>query len=89
VSARMSAGRVRSAYAFIRANRDLYSVHTLCRVLEVAPSGYYKWLQRPVRPAGQNGFAFQRAAFPPDSQFFAPGKALRYKGTTDATMSTL
>ena len=41
-------GRVRSAYEFIKANRDRYSVQAMCRVLEVAPSGYYDWLQQPV-----------------------------------------
>src|SRR5687768_10477849 len=41
-------GRVRSAYEFIKANRDRYSVQTMCRVLEVAPSGYYDWLQQPI-----------------------------------------
>ena len=38
-------GRVRSAYEFIKANRDRYRVQAMCRVLEVAPSGYYDWLQ--------------------------------------------
>jgi putative transposase len=37
-------GRVRSAYEFIKAHRDRYSVQMMCRVLEVAPSGYYDWL---------------------------------------------
>src|SRR4030095_9366376 len=42
------AGRVRSAYAFIKAHRDQYSVQMMCRVLEVAQSGYYDWLKQPV-----------------------------------------
>ena len=41
-------GRVRSAYEFIKAHRDQYSVQMLCRVLEVAPSGYYDWLLQPI-----------------------------------------
>src|SRR5579864_2674389 len=41
-------GRVRSAYEFIRTHRDQYSVQMMCRVLEVAPSGYYDWLIQPV-----------------------------------------
>jgi len=41
-------GRVRATYEFIKAHRGEYSVQTLCRVLEVAPSGYYEWLQRPL-----------------------------------------
>ena len=41
-------GRVRSAYEFIKAHRDRYSVQTMCRVLEVAVSGYYDWLKQPI-----------------------------------------
>ena len=40
--------RVRAAYEFIKTHRDKYDVRTMCRVLGVAPSGYYKWLQHPV-----------------------------------------
>jgi len=45
---RMSAGRVRKAYQFIEAHRHRYPVQTMCEVLEVAPSGYYEWLQDPI-----------------------------------------
>jgi putative transposase len=41
-------GRVRSTYEFIKAHRDRYSVQMLCRVLEVAVSGYYDWLTQPI-----------------------------------------
>ncbi len=41
-------GRVRSAYAFIKALREQYSVQMMCRVLEVAVSGYYEWLKQPI-----------------------------------------
>ena len=41
-------GRVRSTYEFIKANRDRYSVQRMCRVLEVAVSGYYDWLKQPI-----------------------------------------
>ena len=41
-------GRVRATYEFIEANRDRWSVQALCRILEVAPSGYYDWLQQPI-----------------------------------------
>jgi len=41
-------GRVRSAYAFIKAHREQYSVQMMCRVLEVAVSGYYDWLKQPI-----------------------------------------
>ncbi len=40
MSTRMSGGRVRTTYAFIQAQRATFSVQTLCRLLNVAPSGY-------------------------------------------------
>jgi len=46
-------GRVRATYEFIKANRERWSVQALCRVLEVAPSGYYDWLQQPVSNRAQ------------------------------------
>ena len=46
-------GRVRSAYEFIKAHRHQYSVQMMCRVLEVAPSGYYEWLLQPVSNRAQ------------------------------------
>jgi len=46
-------GRVRSTYAFIKAHRDWHSVEMMCRVLEVAPSGYYGWLKQPLSNRAQ------------------------------------
>ena len=46
-------GRVRSAYEFIKAHRERYSVQQMCRVLEVAPSGYYDWLLQPISNRAQ------------------------------------
>lgn len=43
-----STGRVRQVYKFIEQHRNDYSVQTMCKVLGVAPSGYYEWLQRPI-----------------------------------------
>jgi putative transposase len=48
MSERISAGRVRKTYQFIEANRRQYAVETMCKVLEVAPSGYYEWLKHPI-----------------------------------------
>ena len=44
MSTKRNAGRTRSVYEFIKAHRDEHSVQTTCRILGVAPSGYYKWL---------------------------------------------
>jgi putative transposase len=44
----ISEGQVRSTYAFIKGNRHQYSVQMMCRVLDVAPSGDYRWLQQPL-----------------------------------------
>ena len=33
-------------YQFIAAHQEEYAIKTMCRVLEVAVSGYYAWLRR-------------------------------------------
>src|SRR5712671_411196 len=43
-----STGKIRQIYEFIKANQNRFEVRKMCRVLEVAPSGYYAWLQEPV-----------------------------------------
>jgi len=53
MSTKPSAGRVHSAYEFIKAHRNEYRVQMMCRVLDVAPSGYYEWLQQPVSNRAQ------------------------------------
>lgn len=45
--AKPRAGSVRSKYEFIKAHRNEFATEAMCRVLGVAPSGYYEWLQRP------------------------------------------
>jgi putative transposase len=42
-----------SRYRFIAAEKAQYSVAQLCRVLQVAPSGYYAWQHRPPSPRAQ------------------------------------
>jgi putative transposase len=53
MSTRLSAGRVLATYEFIKAHRHQYSVEAMCRVLEVAASGYYDWLKQPVSKRAQ------------------------------------
>ncbi len=48
MSTRANGRRVRATYAFIQASRKEFSTQALCRVLGVAPSGYYDWLKRPL-----------------------------------------
>ena len=48
MSTKPTARRVRATYDFIKTHRDRYDVRKMCRVLVVAPSGYYKWLQHPI-----------------------------------------
>src|SRR5437899_6440003 len=53
MSMKPSTGRVRSVYEFIKAHREQYSVQMMCRVLGVAQSGYYEWLQQPISNRAQ------------------------------------
>jgi len=46
-------GRVRSTDEFIKAHRNEHSVEAMCRILEVAPSGYYDWLKQPISNRAQ------------------------------------
>ncbi len=52
MSTPISEGRVRSTYQFINGNRHQYSVQMMCRVLGVAPSGYYLWRAHEAWPKG-------------------------------------
>lgn len=45
---RLSTGRVRKIYQFIRENRSEHSVEAMCQLLEVSRSGYYAWLAKPM-----------------------------------------
>src|SRR5690348_3404678 len=54
MSAKPSASRVHAAYEFIKAHCGEYRVQMMYRVLDVAPSGYYAWLQEPVSNRAQD-----------------------------------
>jgi putative transposase len=47
MSRKFSSGRTRQVYEFIKAHRREHDVRLMCRLLEVAPSGYYAWLKNP------------------------------------------
>jgi putative transposase len=53
MSTKLSAGRVRSTYEFIKASQGEYSAQAMCRILGVAPSGYYQWLTSPISRRAQ------------------------------------
>lgn len=46
--ARLRNPNTRLIYEFIKAHRHLFPVEVMCRELDVAHSGYYAWLQKPV-----------------------------------------
>ncbi len=50
---RKNAHRVRATYAFIRAHSTEFDVDVMCRVLDVARSGYYAWLNDPMSRRAQ------------------------------------
>ena len=48
MTTRLSAGRVRKIYQFIKENSSEHSVETMCQLLEVSRSGYYAWHAKPM-----------------------------------------
>jgi len=52
MSQQLRHAHVRKTYEFIKSHQRQYAVEVLCRVLQVAPSGYYAWLKKPVSDRG-------------------------------------
>src|SRR5215208_2663562 len=53
MSTKPSTGRVRATYDFIKSHGKQFSVQAMCRVLGVAPSGYYDGLLQPISNRAQ------------------------------------
>ena len=53
MSTKLSTGASPIDVAFIKAHRDRYRVQAMCRILGVAPSGYYEWLTHPISTRAQ------------------------------------
>src|SRR4051812_14424011 len=60
MSTPLATKRVRTIYEFIKGHRNQYSVQFMCRVLDVAPSGYYAWLQQPLSNHAQEDVRLAR-----------------------------
>jgi len=52
MSQKLLHGKVRQSYEFIKNHQSQFPVEVLCRVLQIAPSGYYAWLKKPVSNRG-------------------------------------
>ncbi len=50
---KLSTGKVRRVYEFIKENRNQYDVKMMCRVLEATRSGYHAWLHEPMSHRAQ------------------------------------
>jgi hypothetical protein len=48
VSTKLSVGRIGSIYELIKANRDAFSVPPCVGLFDIAPSGHYAWVQKPI-----------------------------------------
>jgi hypothetical protein len=85
MSTKPSTRRVRTTYEFLKATRGRYSVYAMCRVLGVAPSGYYQWLAQPISVRAQEDArllrliraSFTRAVHANSASLTSPSKISR------------
>jgi len=50
---KLSSGKVRRVYEFIKDHSGEYDVKTMFKLLEVTRSGYYAWLREPISRRAQ------------------------------------
>ena len=83
MSTKLAAGRVRTTYQLIKANRQQHSVQEMCRVLGVAPSGYYDWSKQPLSNHAQEDarlLKLIRAAFVASHRTWGASRVPRLQG---------
>jgi len=76
MSTKPSTGRVRATYGFIRGHRNEHSVQMMCRVLGVAPSGYYSFARAVRRASGLADFHPHRCRHTYALRFVGDGGSL-------------
>lgn len=53
MSTRNVLSKTKRAYKFIDAHRGEFGIQAMCRLLNVAPAGYYAWLKHPISDRAQ------------------------------------
>jgi putative transposase len=57
---KLSTGKARRVYKFIKENRDHFDIKMMCRVLGTTRSGYYAWLHEPISRRAQEDIRLLR-----------------------------
>jgi hypothetical protein len=77
MSTKPPARRVRKTYQFIETQQHQHSVRVMCRLIGVAPSGYYAWLAPPVSNRAQEDARLLRLIPARRGHPFGSGHAVR------------